>query len=730
MRCKMRFFVLSILCFCFSIAFGELTAIKVDETLITDNASQWRDSRYGNLYLNSCSFQQDALITFNGWQYAVFYSTDRYITVARRKVSSKVWESCELTDYKQSVNDNHNTISMGISPADGRLHLSFDHHTSTLHYRMSIAGLLSNPDKFQWSKGLFTSVNSILDGESVTSVTYPRFITAPDSTLVLTTRIGTSGDSDNRIWKYNNNGTWRNLGQFIEGDYNGGNCTAYFHGLQFDNNNRLHAAWCWRETGSGEMNHDLMYATSDDYGLTWHDMEGAVVARAGSSFISQNTRSCRVWTIPTGTGLINQEGMAVDKQGRVHVLSRENVSGKNVQMHYFKDTTGPWHRINTNIPTKVWDNRSSIAFDGEGNVYAIMPHISIAGASVESGYSDWRILTSEDDGNFYYSEPLISITEIDNKSSRLYVFAQKGFSTLQKWKNVSNVNIGPEVMNAGKNAYCQSSSGNWTDFKFTFSLKISEIAAGVCFRVQDSTNLYMWQFNADSDLLRFHVRKQGTWTVLKETTWNIDINTEYRVGIVADGGVFKCMINDQKADSVSDASIAAGGIGFRSGRTESFIVDDVHVSAVPSNALLFSDDFTTRASLTSPEISCLEYTLNGEPVSQKWNINLKNMETAHPLMKAGLSTLNNRLTIFCELSERSDLSLSFFNPLGVLLKKITVNNMQKGTNSVVVGDKIQVPGICFVHIRATGVSGKREESLLKFTGPARMHKSGNTRSGL
>ena len=170
------------------------------------------------------------------------------------------------------------------------------------------------------------------------------------------------------------------------------------------------------------MNHDLMFAYSDDYGDIWHNNLGGIVARAGKIFINQDSVSCKVWTIPTSTGLINQESMTVDKQGRVHVLSRENVAGKNVQMHYFRDTIGTWHRVNTNIPTKIWDNRSSIGCDGSGNVYAVMPHISIAGASANSGYTDWRVLATQDEGRFYYSEPQIDVVDYSDFSS-LYIFS-------------------------------------------------------------------------------------------------------------------------------------------------------------------------------------------------------------------------------------------------------------------------------------------------------------------
>lgn len=692
---------------------GALTVEKKSETCITKSAFEWRDSRYGNLYLNSLSFQQDAIVTFNGWQYAVYYSSSRHIAVARRELSSESWESIELTDYKQSVDDNHNSISIGVSPVDGRIHLSFDHHTAALHYRISKSGLLTNPGAHTWEPSLFSDVQSNLSGENITGVTYPRFVTAPDSTLILTVRIGTSGNSDNRIWQYNNDGSWRNLGQFIEGNYKGGTCTAYFHGLEFDNNNRLHAAWCWREDGSGEMNHDLLYAYSDDYGATWYNNQKSVIARAGTSFITQDTTSCKVWTIGTSGGLINQESMTVDHQGRVHVLSREDVSGKNIQMHYLRDSSGVWHKINTTIPTKIWDNRSSIACDRTGNVYAIMPHFSIAGASAKSGYTDWSVLSTEDENRFYYSEPLVDVLHTGKGGSTLYIFAQKGIRELQNWKNITNVSIDSEVMNVAKSAYCEAPPAEWSDYSFRFSLKIKENAAGVCFRVQDSLNLYMWQFNATSGLLRFHVKKSGTWTVLKETQFNFQANIGYQAAIVADGTKFICILNDQKVDSVTDAAHAKGTIGFRSGKTESFTVDNVSVFSETS---LFSDSFDTPASLTSPDIICLEYPLDAGSVATKNVTNYSISTDNSPLIRNVSLQKEQHSTLSLDLSESSSLFISMYDIRGCRIKYFKTEKLSKGKCTISSGDYLPGTGVHLIHLRALSSTGREQDYYFKVTG--------------
>jgi hypothetical protein len=392
---------------------------KETENLITSNASTWWDDRYGDAYLNCVSFQQDALVTFNGWQYATYYNASRYVCVARRQLPTGSWQELILSDYQQTANDNHNTISMGISPQDGRVHLAFDHHDATLHYRKSVASLATNPSSYSWNASQFGAIESSLGAGTITGFTYPCFVTAPNGTFVLYGRIGQSGDGDNHIYRYNNNGSWTTIGKFIEGA--GEN--AYHHGMVYDSNNRLHTTWCWRATSDGNTNHDLLYAYSDDNGTTWKNNAGSTVGTVNSDPITPS-KDCKVWTIAQQTKLINQEGMTVDKQNRVHVISRENVNGTNYQMHYYRDTNGTWHRINTNITTKVWDNRSKIAFDADGNVYAIMPHIQIASATAPN-YSDWSVVNTADDGRFFHSEPLIDFGSL-RANGDLYVFAQAG----------------------------------------------------------------------------------------------------------------------------------------------------------------------------------------------------------------------------------------------------------------------------------------------------------------
>lgn len=98
-----------------------------------------RDPAQRKFNINCNAFQQDALISFNGWQYSSFYtflqsespdatSEPLYVHLARRQLPQGEWEVMVLHDYPQTTDDGHNTVQMGICPGDGTIHLSYDHH--------------------------------------------------------------------------------------------------------------------------------------------------------------------------------------------------------------------------------------------------------------------------------------------------------------------------------------------------------------------------------------------------------------------------------------------------------------------------------------------------------------------------------------------------------------------------------------------------------------------------
>lgn len=169
---------ISVIGFCLLFAAGAKAGLKL-ETVTTDAF----DSN-----INGVSFQQDALVTYNGYQYLTYWSRNRHVALGRKQLPDGAWELLELSDYRFETADAHYDISLGISAEDGALHLSFDQWSSEFRYRKSIAGLANAPQDFAWSAELFGPVQNHLTGTRFATTTYPRFVSSPSGNLLLLLR--------------------------------------------------------------------------------------------------------------------------------------------------------------------------------------------------------------------------------------------------------------------------------------------------------------------------------------------------------------------------------------------------------------------------------------------------------------------------------------------------------------------------------------------------------------
>ncbi|MDZ8171153.1 BNR-4 repeat-containing protein [Microbacterium xanthum] len=352
--------------------------------------------------MNGNAHQQGPIVSHEGWQYTAFYTESgeingagapiRNVSLGRRALPDGEWEVMTLRDYAQTKNDPHNVVAIGLSASDGRIHLAFDMHAEPLHYRQSLPGVLEDPAATAWTPELFGPVQDFLEepGAPVDVVTYPRFVMKPSGGLLLELRKGGSGSGDSLLWDYEN-GAWEARGVFVSGtssDTTRPNENAYYNGIQYDGNGRLHATWTWRETPDPVTNHDLMYLYSDDDGRTWHRNDGERAAVTGVDPVRPDTPGVTVWEIPQGSDVGNQEGQWVDQEGRVHVTMRDDDSGVREHVHYFRDLEGTWHQNRTGI---AHTGRSKIVTDKMGNAFILTAGLQVLAATSEADYADWRV---------------------------------------------------------------------------------------------------------------------------------------------------------------------------------------------------------------------------------------------------------------------------------------------------------------------------------------------------
>ncbi|GAA3465384.1 BNR repeat-containing protein [Saccharothrix longispora] len=347
--------------------------------------------------VNNNAFQKDAILTHAGYQYATWYTAGRNAVVARRRLGGE-WERVVMP-HRLSVDDSHNVISLGISPQDGTLHVAMDTHDNRIFYVKSVAGLTTAPAATPWHSSSFGPVQRTLDGVESGDITYPQFVVTPDGVLQMSYRTGCSGNGVNELAEYDR-GAWTLLGAWTsaDGEYTGPNGVIsatrnmYLHGLDYDRNGRLHAAFMWREGDSGVLcasgglaNHDTGYVCSDDRGRTWRTSSGTTAGTTGGSRVHVSSPDILIDHLGPDHGLMNQESQAVDSTGTPHVVISHvperllpRVSdypaqrARHGRTFHLTRTDGGWTKHEVPVPPNS-TQRTKLVLDRSDNAYLVMP---------------------------------------------------------------------------------------------------------------------------------------------------------------------------------------------------------------------------------------------------------------------------------------------------------------------------------------------------------------------
>jgi BNR repeat-containing family member len=377
--------------------------------------------------VNNESFQLNGIVTHAGHQYTAWYTADRTALLARRRLPAGPWQTLRLP-HRLSADDSHNVISLGISPADGRLHVAMDVHNTTIFYTKSIPGLVTRPATQAWTAAAFGPIQRTLDGIGLGGISYPQFLLTPEGRLQFSFRTGGSGNGTNELAEYavgtggagGTAGTWTRLGKwsaaigtFTHNGVTSGTRNMYIHGLTYGRGGRLHAAFTWREGNLGVLcdpgglsNHDTGYVFSDDRGRTWRNGAGTVVGTTGgATLVSIDSPGHVIDPLDVDRALMNQESQAVDAAGRPHVIISyvptaalpcvTSYAAQRTQLartfHLHRDAAGAWHKTEIPVAPNA-TGRSRLVFDRRDNAYVVMPFGRIVAASARSGWTDWSSL--------------------------------------------------------------------------------------------------------------------------------------------------------------------------------------------------------------------------------------------------------------------------------------------------------------------------------------------------
>ena len=388
---------------------------------------------------NVASYQQDGLFTHRGYQYVAWYRADRRAVISRRKLPHGTWQSIELDQLLYS-DDSHNTIAMAVTPSDGRIHIAYPTHANALFYARSVPGIANDPQQADWSSRSFERTRTVVPGaaDAPRTLTYPQFELVRGR-MLLTYRDGSSNNGRQVLLRYDDNeaGTWTFLGRFTgsTGTYTSPFGTSstrygYLHGFTANPvTGDLEIAFSWREQSSawcspsGLGNHDIGYARSPDGGMTWLNNDGLQIGATGTPDQITVGDPHVVVPVSINRGLINQETQAVDRGGRLHVMTSmfddadlAKLGGCHTQTypqrrqyarpyHHWRDADGTWHT--TELP--FYNNssgRSKLLFDKHDTAYVVLPDARIAAATAAGEWRDWRIV--------------FAAADVDNVSELIY----------------------------------------------------------------------------------------------------------------------------------------------------------------------------------------------------------------------------------------------------------------------------------------------------------------------
>lgn len=417
-------------------------AVLTDQVRLTQasHTSAGTDFPMSNGEPNFVGAMGAAALTYNGFQYAAFYSErdrqngdDTYaeLVIARRSIDPiNEWEYATLQGYRVMSEDTHNRIEMAVSEGDGVIHLSFDHHnTRGINYARSAVGVADQPNNTEWTDSLFTYQRALgLGDPDRFQVTYPAFSSFPGGNLVLYIRHGHANGGQMLLSRYDaSSRVWSSSGLVSsrDGVFNGNASERGLYtadGMKVSGDGNLHVAWVFREepincnpgTRTGlDCNHGLYYAVSEDEGVTWSNTLGQQVANIPQGDeITVEDENLQVVSIPTALRPSNVSiSSALDPlTGMMHVLIAHKTSetGPTRIHHYYRMDEGTWaggeSSFNASNVELTFNGDQMFAFAGRGDAaiyYSLreenfevwrqlaLPSIDGVAGGINNGYSTW-----------------------------------------------------------------------------------------------------------------------------------------------------------------------------------------------------------------------------------------------------------------------------------------------------------------------------------------------------
>lgn len=232
--------------------------------------------------------------------------------------------------------------------------------------------------------------------------------------------------------------------------------------------------------------------------------------------------------------------------------------------------------------------------------YEVQVATSVAALSDRPDVWDSGKVASAENSNIAYAGPALSA------SSGYYWRARTwdGSDNASDWSAAAHFGTAPgPTWNGATPIWAPRSTTGWSDYTFTGTFAITSVAASVSFRAQDTSNFYLWQFRAsnastEANMLKMHYQVAGNFTVLQEVPepFPVAVNTTYDFKIVTSRSTITTYLKQPSdadwtlVNSLSDSHLSTGGVGFRTGSTESAKFGNLLVQS-PAGETLYANDF-------------------------------------------------------------------------------------------------------------------------------------------
>lgn len=282
--------------------------------------------KFGNMYnYNSAAFIQNNVVKAGGYIYICGNAQGQRPYVFKKSINGGAWSYFDLTNVdgnplaRPTADDSHNAYCMTVTK-DGYIIISGNMHADPCR-----AVISDNPhDINSWS--------SITYSDNA-EITYPRLTLFPNGKTRVFWREGSSQAGQYYTASFNDSTkAFEAKVKLIETNLT---VNAYEQRIGIGLDNSIHLCWGYRSaSSSADSNYGLFYAKSMDNGLTWTNADGTI-----NYPLPLNEANCeKIADIAQSSGYVNQNGGAVDRDGKYHTCLWQHDSNNNTQiMHIWFD---------------------------------------------------------------------------------------------------------------------------------------------------------------------------------------------------------------------------------------------------------------------------------------------------------------------------------------------------------------------------------------------------------